>query len=152
MSPKIRVPHIRVEAPSDILSEQQKQQQEVAFLRPLQRSDQNENDPNSSSSSFGQGNRSSRRTALTSPNDFHESNQIRDFKGEYRTARIQAKAKSRYRYFTSLAEYHLTNNSYESIEIDSSQPLPRSCAILMSSRSLANPRKIRSAVINHPHK
>src|SRR5271155_2334364 len=111
MSPKIRVPHIRVEAPSDILSEQQKQQQEVAFLRPLQRSDQNENDPNSSSSSFGQGNRSSRRTALTSPNDFHESNQIRDFKGEYRTARIQAKAKSRYRYFTSLAEYHLTNNS-----------------------------------------
>jgi hypothetical protein len=94
MPPKIRVPHIRVEAPSDILPGQQKQQQEVAFLRPLERSDQNESDPSSSSSSFRQGTRSSKRTTLTPPNDFHESNQIRDFKGEYRTVRIQSKAKS----------------------------------------------------------
>jgi hypothetical protein len=76
---QIRGPHIRVETllsdsfPGGSAPEQQKEQQEVTFLRPLELSDRNENDPRSSSSAFGQSSRSFKRARLTPPNDdFHD--------------------------------------------------------------------------------
>jgi hypothetical protein len=79
VSPEIYVPRIRVEAllsdslPVGSTSEQQKKQQELTFLRPLELSDGNENNPRSSNSAFGQGSPSFERARLTPPNDdFHD--------------------------------------------------------------------------------